>query len=68
MPTPKDAEDNNPNWISNFLRGEIAGIKVQPNDEIEYTVYYLSAGDSEAKNVLFCDRIPATRYLHSQQL
>ncbi len=58
VPAPKDAEDNNPNWIANFLQGEIAGIKVQPNDEIEYTVYYLSAGDSEAKNVLFCDRIP----------
>lgn len=58
VPAPKDTDDNNPNWVSNFLRGEIAGIKVQPNDEIEYTVYYLSAGDSEAKNVLVCDRIP----------
>ncbi len=58
VPAPKDAEDNNPNWIANFLQGEIAGVKVQPNDEIEYTIYYLSAGDSEAKNVLFCDRIP----------
>ncbi|WP_414621404.1 isopeptide-forming domain-containing fimbrial protein [Calothrix sp. CCY 0018] len=58
VPTPKDTDDNNPNWISNFLLGEIAGVKVQPNDELEYTIYYLSAGDTPAKNVLFCDRVP----------
>ncbi|MGF1672948.1 MAG: SdrD B-like domain-containing protein [Rivularia sp. (in: cyanobacteria)] len=59
VPAPKDADDNHPNWISNFLRGEIAGVKVQPNDEIEYTIYFLSAGDTEAKSVLVCDRVPS---------
>ncbi|AFY56043.1 conserved repeat protein [Rivularia sp. PCC 7116] len=43
---------------STFLIGGIDGGKVEPDDEIEYTIYYLSGGDSEAKNVLFCDRVP----------
>ena len=43
---------------STFLIGGINGGKVKPNDELEYTVYYLSAGEIEANNVLFCDRIP----------
>ena len=43
---------------SSFLIGETNGGKVKPDDEIEYTIYYLSTGDREAKNVLFCDRVP----------
>ncbi|MBV6626028.1 MAG: hypothetical protein KI793_24365 [Rivularia sp. (in: Bacteria)] len=44
---------------STFLIGETNGGKVKPDDEIEYTIYYLSTGNIEAKNVLFCDRIPS---------
>ncbi|MBF2062812.1 MAG: hypothetical protein IGS39_00020 [Calothrix sp. C42_A2020_038] len=40
------------------LIGGINGGNVQPNDEIEYTVYYLSAGDTTANNVMICDRVP----------
>lgn len=43
---------------STFLIGETNGGKVKPDDEIEYTIYYLSTGETEAKGVLFCDRIP----------
>ena len=43
---------------SNFLIGGINGGKVEPNDELEYTIYFLSTGDTEAENVLFCDRVP----------
>jgi uncharacterized repeat protein (TIGR01451 family) len=42
---------------STFLVGEISG-NVKPKDAIEYTIYFLSAGDSAANNVLFCDRVP----------
>ena len=54
--TPADTE----NWPdpNTFLIGGINGGKVKPDDELEYTIYYLSAGDSEAKSVLFCDRVP----------
>ena len=43
---------------STFLIGGINGGQVDPEDEIEYTIYFLSAGDTEAKSVLFCDRVP----------
>ena len=41
-----------------FLIGGIDGGDVRPNDEIEYTIYFLSSGDAAANNVLFCDRVP----------
>jgi uncharacterized repeat protein (TIGR01451 family) len=42
-----------------FLLGGINGGNIKPSDEMEYTIYFLSTGSSEAKNVLFCDRIPS---------
>ena len=50
-----------PNTISNTSSTFLVGItngNVKPNDSIEYTIYFLSAGDSTANNVLLCDRIP----------
>ncbi|MCG9889613.1 MAG: hypothetical protein MH252_00880 [Thermosynechococcaceae cyanobacterium MS004] len=44
---------------SSFLIGGRIGGKTKPNDEVEYTIYFLSAGTSPAKNVTLCDRIPA---------
>ena len=43
---------------STFLIGGINGGQVDPEDEIEYTIYYLSSGDTEAQTVLLCDRVP----------
>jgi uncharacterized repeat protein (TIGR01451 family) len=57
--TPPDTDK----WpVSNgfpFMIGGTNGGNVKPNDSIEYTIYFLSAGTSDAKNVLFCDRVPA---------
>ncbi|MGY6530369.1 MAG: hypothetical protein ACXITR_10620 [Cyanobacterium sp.] len=50
--------DTTANTASNFLIGAINGGEIEPGDTVEYTVYFLSAGDTEAKNVLVCDRIP----------
>ncbi len=51
---------NTPNSTSStFLIGGINGGSVKPQDEIEYTIYFLSTGDSTATNVLFCDRVPS---------
>jgi uncharacterized repeat protein (TIGR01451 family) len=59
--------DNNPNWptpldpnsgISTFLRGVINGGTVKPNDELEYTIYFLSSGDTPITNVNMCDLVP----------
>jgi len=51
-------KDTTSDTSSTFLIGGINGGKVEPDDELEYTIYYLSAGDSEAENVLVCDRVP----------
>jgi fimbrial isopeptide formation D2 family protein/uncharacterized repeat protein (TIGR01451 family) len=48
-----------PTLSSTFLLGARNGGTTKPNDTVEYTIYFLSAGDSDAKNVLFCDRVPA---------
>jgi trimeric autotransporter adhesin len=44
---------------STFLIGGMNGGNIKPKDVIEYTIYFLSNGDSTATNVLFCDRVPA---------
>lgn len=54
-------DDNHPRWPNDrdtYLRGQIKGLKVEPGDEIEYTVYFLSNGGTNATNVTLCDAIP----------
>jgi uncharacterized repeat protein (TIGR01451 family) len=43
---------------ANFLLGGTNGGNIKPNDRMEYTIYFLSSGDTPAKNVELCDRIP----------
>ncbi|MGF2035055.1 MAG: hypothetical protein RMZ43_007040 [Nostoc sp. CmiVER01] len=57
----RQADDNNANWKSGYLLGAIDGGKVKPGDEIEYTIYFLNAGSSNANTVRVCDRISANQ-------
>ncbi|WP_375499720.1 hypothetical protein [uncultured Nostoc sp.] len=57
----RKADDNNANWKSGYLLGAIDGGKVKPGDEIEYTIYFLNAGSSNANTVKICDRISANQ-------
>jgi uncharacterized repeat protein (TIGR01451 family) len=52
--------DNDPLWPNPnvYLRGAIDAGKVKPGDEVEYTVYFLSNGDGNAKEVKICDVVP----------
>ncbi|NEO12279.1 MULTISPECIES: SdrD B-like domain-containing protein [Moorena] len=54
------ADDNDPNWPNPdvYLRGLINSGQVMPGDELEYTVYFLSNGSNNAKNLRICDRVP----------
>jgi uncharacterized repeat protein (TIGR01451 family) len=54
---PASASDNDPNWPTGYLKGKIDGGNVKPNDEIEYTIYYLNSGNVAAKNLRVCDRL-----------
>jgi uncharacterized repeat protein (TIGR01451 family) len=58
---PDPTREDTTYWptINTFLLGGTDGGTIKPNDSIEYTIYFLSTGDSIAKNVLFCDRVPA---------
>ncbi len=56
---PKDIDDNDPKWPSNYLQGLINAGTVKPGDELEYTIYFLSNGLGAAKNVKFCDLVPS---------
>ncbi len=57
-PAPDPIDTNKWPNPSTFLLGGVNGGNVQPNDEIEYTIYFLSAGEDVANNVLMCDRVP----------
>ncbi|NEQ49824.1 MAG: hypothetical protein F6K11_06770 [Leptolyngbya sp. SIO3F4] len=62
---PTDPPQDTNQWpnITTNLLGGIDGGKVTPNDEIEYTIYFLSAGSATAENVLFCDYVPTSTNL-----
>jgi uncharacterized repeat protein (TIGR01451 family) len=57
VPVPIDTNQ----WIdpNTFLIGGINGGNIKPGDEMEYTIYFLSAGDIAANHVLLCDRVPS---------
>ena len=69
--SPKASEDNNTLWPTantQYLRGAIGDrgtapnntdVNVEPGQEVEYTVYFLSSGGSPVRDVKFCDLIPA---------
>jgi uncharacterized repeat protein (TIGR01451 family) len=51
-------EDLNPGWPSNYLYGAINGGIVKSQDEIEHTVYFINAGNKNARQVRICEPIP----------
>jgi uncharacterized repeat protein (TIGR01451 family) len=54
----ESADDSDVNWPSaTFLQGAINPGKVKPNDDLEYTIYYLNTGNGSAKNVRVCDQL-----------
>lgn len=55
---PNDPNDTNPNWSTNFVKGATTLNNIKPGDVIEYTIYFLSTGGSDAQNSYICDLIP----------
>jgi uncharacterized repeat protein (TIGR01451 family) len=55
-----DPQPDTDNWPDPtvFLLGGTNGGTIKPNHEMDYTIYFLSAGDQTAKNVVLCDMIP----------
>lgn len=58
---PADEDDNAPGWSQLSPLGLYnlgLDYALQTNDEVDYTVYFLSDGGSPVTNVNFCDLIP----------
>lgn len=55
--SPQAADDNDPGWPAGYLLGALDAGLVQPGDELEYTVYFLNAGNLLAEDVRICDRL-----------
>ncbi|MEH2441556.1 lamin tail domain-containing protein [Nostoc sp.] len=60
VPEPFASDDNYVTWPAGYLRGLINAGTVKPGDELEYTIYFLSKGPSDATNVKFCDLVPSS--------
>jgi uncharacterized repeat protein (TIGR01451 family) len=63
--------DTNPNWpTSTYLVGAYNAGKINPSDELEYTIYYLNTQGANAKTLKICDPIRGkqTYTLGSMQL
>jgi uncharacterized repeat protein (TIGR01451 family) len=50
-------DDSTRKWPVGYLQGEVNAGKVGPGDMIEYTIYYLNDGGTNAKNIKICDPI-----------
>ncbi len=59
--SPFKADDNAAGWPSGYLRGAIDNVKAKPVDELEYTIYFLNDGESNAKKALLCDLLTANQ-------
>ena len=58
VPASPDDDLNWPTDDDTFLRGATAGVSVAPGDRLEYTIYFLSAGNTNVSNVVICDLVP----------
>jgi len=57
--TGLDTDAKWPSPTSDSLRGAVKVSNVRPQDDVEYTIYYLNRGQGNANNLRICDPIPA---------
>jgi uncharacterized repeat protein (TIGR01451 family) len=55
------ADDDNSKWPTGYLRGDIVRNDVKPEDTVQYTIYFLNAGGSNANDVRVCDVLQANQ-------
>ena len=52
-----DPNDNASNWPANFLQGAFDDV-AEPGQVVDYTIYFLSDGNTSINNVKICDLVP----------
>lgn len=55
---PGDTDDDSTNWPANFLQGSFESVTAAPTQVVDYTIYFLSDGNTPVNNVRLCDLIP----------
>lgn len=66
LDSPSNANDDSTlNWPANYLRGKTGQginatdvVPVMPGDTLEYTIYFLSDGQTDSNNITACDLVP----------
>ena len=59
-PNNPQSYDSNSLWPSGYIKGKINATiarKIQPGEEIEYTLYFMNVGEQDAQRVKICDFI-----------
>lgn len=54
-----DPNDNSPRWPANYLQGSFTGSTVEPGKTVDYTIYFLSDGNTPINQVKLCDLVPS---------
>jgi uncharacterized repeat protein (TIGR01451 family) len=55
---PADPDDDSTNWPAGYLQGSFTGSTATPNALVDYTVYFLSDGNTPINQVRLCDLVP----------
>ncbi len=70
---PSDTTATDSSWPAAYLQGggvsdsnpnpadPVDAFRLRPGDEVEYTIYFVNAGDSTAQNVKICDLVPSNQ-------
>jgi uncharacterized repeat protein (TIGR01451 family) len=54
---PGDLNDDSPNWPVGYLQGAFTST-AEPSQTVDYTIYYLSDGNTPINNIRLCDLVP----------
>ncbi|NJM98780.1 MAG: DUF11 domain-containing protein [Phormidesmis sp. RL_2_1] len=55
---PADANDDSTRWPANYLQGSFTGATAEPGQAVDYTIYFLSDGNTPINQVRLCDLVP----------
>jgi uncharacterized repeat protein (TIGR01451 family) len=55
---PGDVNDDSTNWPAGYLQGSFSGSTAAPDALVDYTIYFLSDGNTPINQLRLCDLIP----------
>jgi uncharacterized repeat protein (TIGR01451 family) len=55
---PGDTNDDSTRWPASYLQGTFTGSTAAPGETVDYTIYFLSDGNTPVNQVKLCDLVP----------